>query len=94
VDGYVWETLAETRPALTSRTRVIALSPDFGFPPIVAAAGLDQRHLQVLSAALQGMQHHADGRAVLAELRLDGFGNATPAMYQNIARMAREVGAL
>ena len=93
VDGYVWETLAEVHPALTARTRIIKRSPDFGFPPIVAGARVDAPRVRAFADALFGMPADAKGRAVLAELRLDGFVPAEMALFQGIADMAMAHGA-
>jgi phosphonate transport system substrate-binding protein len=91
VDGYIWDTLAALRPDLTGRTRVIERSRDFGFPPIVAAPQTDPAAVQAFGAALMGMSGSAAGRAVLAELRLDGFTPGSPALFDGIARMAAGV---
>ncbi len=93
IDGYVWEVLNEINPALTARTRVLERSPDFGFPPIVAAAHVDAATRARLQAALLAMGQAADGRAVLDELRLDRYeAAASPALYASILRMAKAVG--
>ena len=92
VDGYVWETLAELHPALTRRTRVMQRSPDFGFPPIVARAAAAPADVGAFTAALYAMPASPDGRAVLAELRLDRFVAAAPALFRSIAEMARAQG--
>jgi phosphonate transport system substrate-binding protein len=92
VDGYVWEVLAEVMPALTSRTRVLQRSPDFGFPPIVAGAHVDAAVRSRVQKALLAMHESADGRAVLDELRLDGLDAGSPALFDSIAEMARVVG--
>jgi phosphonate transport system substrate-binding protein len=89
VDGYVWETLAELHPELTRRTRVLQKSPDFGFPPIVAAAGVGPADLRGFSKALFDMPLHPAGRAVLGELRLDCFVPGEPMLFRGIAEMAR-----
>lgn len=90
VDGYVWETLAELHPALTARTRVLARSPDFGFPPVVAGARVDAARVRAFAEALFAMPQHAQGRALLQELRLDRFVAGAPALFDGIAAMARE----
>lgn len=89
VDGYVWETLAELMPDMTSRTRVLLRSPDFGFPPIVAPLGTPARRVARFAAALANMPHTADGQTVLGDLRLDGFGPAPAGLFSGIADMAR-----
>lgn len=93
VDGYVWETLAELIPSLTRRTRVMQKSPDFGFPPIVASAGVGAADRQAFAAALFDMPSHAAGRAVLSDLRIDRFVTAEPELFRSIAEMARGQGA-
>jgi phosphonate transport system substrate-binding protein len=92
VDGYVWEMLAERAPAMTARTRVVQRSPDFGFPPIVGAAHVDAATISRVQRALLTMHESAEGRAVLAELRLDRMDEGSPALFDTIARMARDVG--
>lgn len=92
VDGYVWDVLADVRPALTARTRVLQRSPDFGFPPIVAAAHVDRATRERMQRALLAMHAAPDGRAVLDELRLDRLDAGTPQLFDSIQRMAAAVG--
>ena len=94
VDGYVWETLAELHPELTRKTRVLQKSPDFGFPPIVAAAGVGAQEVKDFGAALFDMPARPSGRAVLSDLRLDRFAAAEPSLFRGIAEMAREQGPI
>lgn len=88
VDGYVWETLAELSPAVTAQTRVMMRSPDFGFPPIVTPASAHRATVTRYANALKRMVDHPDGQQVLKELRLDGFADATPGLFDSIADMA------
>lgn len=92
VDGYVWEVLNEVRPALTARTRVLQRSPDFGFPPIVAAAHVKADARERMRRALTSMHTTAEGRAVLDELRLDRLDAGAPALFGSIQRMVAAVG--
>lgn len=92
VDGYVWDVLADVRPALTARTRVLQRSPYFGFPPIVAAAHVDGAARDRMQRALLAMHTAADGRAVLDELRLDRLDAGAPPLFDSIRRMAAVVG--
>jgi phosphonate transport system substrate-binding protein len=94
VDGYVWETLAELHPELTRRTRVLQKSPDFGFPPIVAAANVGALQMQAFATALFDMSARPLGRAVLNDLRLDRFVAGEPSLFRGIAEMAREQGPI
>jgi phosphonate transport system substrate-binding protein len=94
VDGYVWEVLAETEPQLVERTRVLARSGWLGFPPIACLA--DQAGgaaVRRLHDALLSLPEDADGRALLGQLRLDGFADAPLGLFDPIARLAAEVAA-
>jgi phosphonate transport system substrate-binding protein len=88
VDSYVWETLARIDPEMTTRTRVLVRSPDFGFPPIVAGPALPEADRQAIRNVLLRQVQDATGRALLSELNLDSFGIESPDLYDDIARMA------
>lgn len=92
VDGYVWETLSRRHPELTGRTRIVAKSPEFGFPPFVARTGVAQGDYQQLQDVLFAMRTDPDGAAILGTLNLEGFVQGDDALFDGIARMAREVG--
>ena len=91
VDGYVWETLAEFHPALTSATRVIERSPEFGHPPFVARPDISTAELQRFQRALLDMPADAEGAELLHLLRLDGFVPGQAELFDEIARMAGKV---
>lgn len=93
VDGYVWETLARYQPDLTRRTRVLARSPEFGFPPFVARLGLPRTDLAGLQHLLQGMASDPTGIELLRELNLSGFTAGQERMYAGIEQMVRVVEA-
>lgn len=92
VDSYIWEYLDETRSDLTARTRVILRSDTFGFPPIVARLGLDPDLSGRMAAALTGMDKDAEGRQLLAEFALDGFGRLPERLFESIRQMADSLG--
>lgn len=91
VDGYVWETLAETSPDLALGTRIVEKSPLFGKPPFVARHDIPEADLQRFRAVLLGMADDAQGAALLSRLRLDGFVAGSPNLFDSIARMADKV---
>jgi phosphonate transport system substrate-binding protein len=91
VDGYVWDVLAELQPALTGRTKVIQRSPEFGFPPIVAAAHVEKDLVERMQRALLKMHESDDGRAVLREMRLDRMDAGLFQLFASIEEMARAV---
>ncbi len=92
VDGYIWEALAELAPSTVAQTRILERSPDFGFPPFVAPRATPATLIKRFADALAAMPSTEAGRAVLAELRLDGFTAASPTLFDGIARMAKAQG--
>ena len=87
VDGYVFEVLAERSPELVAGCRVLHRSAQFGFPPVAARTGSPDT--EVLRAALLAMPQDAVGREILGLLRLDGFTETAPSLYDTIAANAR-----
>lgn len=91
VDGYVWETLAESHPDLTRATRVIERSPPLGYPPFVARADIQTAELARFRTVLLEMAADPQGMDLLHRLRLDGFTPGQPELFDEIARMAARV---
>jgi phosphonate transport system substrate-binding protein len=87
VDGYVWDTLGKVAPALVAKTRVAWRSPLYGFPPLAVRASLNEEVETRLRAALIGMTGSPDGRALLTELNLDGFGPFRDEVFDGIAAL-------
>lgn len=87
VDGYVWDVMAAIEPGLVGATRVIATSAPMGFPPIAASRLTDPVLARQISAALLAMDRSEVGREILATLRLDGFAEVEPALFDSIARL-------
>ncbi len=91
VDGYVWDTLSRTHPELTSRTRIVTESPQFGFPPIVASRSVSRRDLSNFQQVLFGMVHDDEGAYLLDRLNINGFVYGNEHLYDSIADMSRFV---
>ncbi len=89
VDGYVWETLALNEPELTQRTRVVAKSPSFGFPPLVVKKHLDAERVKRLRQAFLGMAEDEEGSMLLKKLNLDGFVRGNDGLFDGIADSVR-----
>ncbi|SMF54244.1 phosphonate transport system substrate-binding protein [Tistlia consotensis] len=95
VDGYVWEVMTGTEPALTGRTRVARRSEWLGFPPVAAPrSALGGDAFEALQRAMLSMERDDDGRAILAMLRLDRFGPPEVGDYRAIAAKAELVRTL
>ena len=91
VDSYIWEYLASFRPEMTEKTRIIKKSPSFGFPPIVARMGMDPETVRSMKMTLENMHQDVAGKALLSQLKLDGFGNYSDSLFNEIRAMANRV---
>lgn len=91
VDGYVWDTLSRTHPELTSRTRIVTESPQFGFPPIVASRSVSKRDIKAFQKVLFSMVDDDEGASLLDKLNLNGFVYGNKILYSSIADMSRFV---
>jgi len=93
VDGYVYEVVAEAEPELAKGLAVYRRSEWLGFPPIAAPARESVAgRTEQIRRALLAMGDSADGRAVLAMLRLDGFATAPASLFDGIARKVAKLG--
>ncbi len=88
VDGYVWDTLSRIHPELTSATRIVKQSPQFGFPPIVASVSVSKRDISALQAVLFNMPRDSEGVRLLDRLNINGFVNGNEHLYDSIADMS------
>lgn len=93
VDDYVWETLARFKPEITRNTRIVTQSRQFGFPPIVAGPVTPAQLNQQLRTVLVGMKNTPAGIRLLDRFNLDGFTPGRAEIYDDIATMAKAIGA-
>ncbi|MES9855633.1 MAG: phosphate/phosphite/phosphonate ABC transporter substrate-binding protein [Sedimenticola sp.] len=91
VDSYIWEYLAIFRPDITEKTRIIQKSPSFGFPPIVSRIGVNTNTVRLMKATLENMDKDPLGKQLLAQLKLDGFGNYSDSLFNEIRAMVNSV---
>jgi len=84
VDSYIWESLAAIKPEVTEKTRIIKKSPSFGFPPIVSGLGVDANTVKLMKSTLENMNQDLNGKALLARLKLDGFGDYPDSLFNGI----------
>lgn len=86
VDGYVWEVMTKTEPELTRQTRPAWRSDWMGFPPVATATtNASSDAIARLRKALLQMPQDPLGRVVLELLRLDGFAEGDPSLFDGIA---------
>lgn len=91
VDSYIWESLAAIKPEVTEKTRIIKQSPSFGFPPIVSGLGVDANTVKLMKSTLENMNQDVDGKAFLARLKLDGFGDYPDSLFNGIRANAKAI---
>lgn len=87
VDGYVWEVMREIDPDLVAKTRIVRKSEWFGFPPIAASKRfIESDQNKALKAALLASGDTEAGRAMLDYLRLSGFVQAAPSLFDLVGQ--------
>ena len=91
VDGYVWDTLSKSHPELTSQTRIVIESPQFGHPPFVAGTAASNQEIADMQQMLFGMEQNKEGKLMLKELNLNGFVRGNEHQYDEIEQMSRFV---
>lgn len=89
MDGYIWDTLASQQASTLDGVRVAWRSNPHAFPPIVARASLEEGQRKQVEGVLLAMQHSAEGRAILAQLNLDGFVPPHPGQFESIRELLR-----
>jgi phosphonate transport system substrate-binding protein len=94
VDSFVWDSLAAIQPELTAGTRVVARSPEYGSPPIIAARGVSESDVAAMRSVLLNMAADVEGAKLLTLMRIDRFVAGDPKSYSEVERMMRVVGVL
>lgn len=92
VDSYVWEYVEATQPGLAGRTRVVAASERYGFPPLVVRRDTPADLRRGMRRTLFGMAGDTAGRALLDRLGLDGFLQQPASLYDDIRLLASRAG--
>jgi phosphonate transport system substrate-binding protein len=91
----VWEVINETEPELTGKTRILRRSEMLGFPPVACPrAAVGSPGVVSLRQALLRMARDAQGREILAMLRLDGFAEVEAELFDGIAVKLAQVRSL
>ena len=81
--------MVEEDPTVGERTKVILKSPPFGMPPIVVPRQIDPDLKQQLLSVLLHMDADAEGRKVLASLRIDRFVVPDDALFDSVREASR-----
>lgn len=91
VDEYVWQAYLKKHPEANNVLHEIGRTGPFPFTPIVAGNEVSASDINKLSSTLLQMSNDDEGKKLLAEFYLDGFVEKTPAFYQPIKNMIKEV---
>lgn len=92
VDSMVWDSLAKARPDLAAQTRIVAKSPEYGAPPILANHFVSKADFNDMQRVLVGMAADPKGIELLKRLNLDGFTPGDEKIYERIVKMRRALG--
>ena len=87
VDSLIWEYLNRANPKFTSKTKIIAKSPPYGIPPVVARKGLDRKLKKALHDALVNAHNDERGRELLNSMMIDRFVDIRDSDYDSVRAM-------
>jgi phosphonate transport system substrate-binding protein len=87
VDGHIWDYYDARNPYLTSKTRVIKKSADFGSPPLVASVSLDPGLKNDIQQTMITMHLSEKGKKILNPLMIDQFVVPRDIWYESIQTM-------
>lgn len=89
MDSFVWDTLSVIQPNITRQTRIIAKSPDYGFPPIVVGHSIKKSDADAMQKVLQAMANEPEGAKLLKRMNLSGFAPGNTKLYDGVRKMMR-----
>jgi len=92
MSGFAWESLALSRPDITSQTRIVTKSAQYGFPPIIARSNLNKDNFTRMQKVLLDMANDANGLKLLNQLNLDGFVLIDDKLYRSVQLMISSLG--
>ncbi|HUX63504.1 phosphate/phosphite/phosphonate ABC transporter substrate-binding protein [Sulfuricella sp.] len=94
LDSFVWDTLSIIQPDLTNQTRIVAKSPEYGFPPIVARRNVNRADSAAMQQALLDMANDPEGAKLLKRLNLSGFAPGDAKLYDGVRKMMHTMADL
>jgi len=94
LDSFVWDTLAVMQPNLSKQTRIVAKSPEYGFPPIVVSHYVKEADSVAMQQVLLNMVKDPEGSKLLARLNLTGFIPGNAKLYDKVRIMMRTMNEL
>lgn len=92
VDSTVYARAVLEDPDLQRRVWVIATSPAYAAPPVVAGPRVGSELKRAIADALTNLDQSPEGRELLASLQVDRFVPADDAAYDSVRRLSAQVG--
>lgn len=89
VSSHVWDTLSKAKPELTSATRIVSKSGDYGFSPFVARTSISDAEFRNMQNALITMGEETESKKLLEGLNLDGFVVGDSRIYSRVDQMMK-----
>ena len=91
VDSLIWDYKNITEPRMTSKTRIINVSPPFGIPPVVVSPLSDTKLKEEIRDILLNMHRDEEGRRILEKLHIKRFIPPENVSYASIEEMLEVV---
>lgn len=93
VDSVIWDAMVKQNPHMTTLTRVIARSSEYGAPAFLANRHVSVQDFEALQRLLLNMDRDEQGRALLGRMRVDKFVTGDEhVIYQRQYEMRRALG--
>lgn len=93
VDSRIWKYMTVVSPEITSRCRIIMISPPFGSPPVVVAGNLDPVLKKRIKTFFLNFHKEKKNAGILNKLMVEKFIEPPPRLYDNIFKMVDKINA-
>ncbi len=87
VDSLIWDFFIRSHPDMAKKIRIVAKSPPYGIPPLVAAPGMDPVLKKSVRDALLTMHTDPGGKETLKKMNIDRFVVQPDNLYDTIREM-------
>lgn len=87
VDSLIWDYLLRAEPQLAQKVKVVAKSPPYGMPPVVAGSALDPELGRRITDLLLHLHLDPQGQEILRGMGVDRFVPGDDSSYDSIRQM-------
>lgn len=87
IDSYIYDLMSILRPELTGKTKIIEISPPFGFPPVVVRKDLPVDLKKKLKSIFLAIHDDPKGKLILKDMLLDGFVTGKDSLFDPVRKM-------